>query len=75
VLENIAAARHLFPCASDARKDHCDRAHLPVMIARKHARNVLENEFWTAMSAALAESRAAFDRANQTVWDRLKRAS
>ena len=32
------------------------------------------NESWTALSAALAESRKAFDRANQTAWDALKRA-
>lgn len=31
-------------------------------------------ESWTAMSAALAESRAAFDRANQAAWDAFKRA-
>jgi hypothetical protein len=29
---------------------------------------------WTALSAALAESRAAFDRANQAAWDAFKRA-
>jgi hypothetical protein len=33
------------------------------------------NESWTALSAALAESRKAFDRANQTAWDALKRAA
>jgi hypothetical protein len=31
-------------------------------------------ESWTALSAALAESRKAFDRANQVAWDALKRA-
>jgi hypothetical protein len=30
---------------------------------------------WTALSAALAESRAAFDRANQAAWDAFKRVS
>lgn len=29
---------------------------------------------WTAFSAALTESRAAFDRANQAAWDAVKRA-
>ena len=32
-------------------------------------------ESWTALSAALAESRKAFDRANQASWDALKRAA
>jgi hypothetical protein len=32
-------------------------------------------ESWTALSAALAESRKAFDRANQAAWDALKRAA
>ena len=29
---------------------------------------------WAAMSAALTESRKAFDRASQAAWDALKRA-
>ena len=32
-------------------------------------------ESWTVLSAALAESRKAFDRANQTAYDALKRAA
>jgi len=32
------------------------------------------SESWTALSAALADSRKAFDRANQQAWDALKRA-
>ncbi len=32
-------------------------------------------ESWTALNAALTESRAAFDRANQAAWDAFKRAS
>jgi alpha-L-arabinofuranosidase len=32
------------------------------------------NESWTALSGALAESRNAFDHANQKVWDAFKRA-
>jgi len=32
-------------------------------------------ESWVAMNGALAESRAAFDRANQSAWDALKRAA
>ena len=31
-------------------------------------------ESWVALSAALAESRKSFDRANQQAWDALKRA-
>ena len=33
------------------------------------------SESWTAFGAALAESRKAFDRANQAAWDAFKRAS
>src|SRR5262249_865242 len=33
------------------------------------------SESWTAFGAALAESRNAFDRANQAAWDALKRAA
>jgi hypothetical protein len=33
------------------------------------------SESWTALNAALAESRTAFDHANQTAWDAFKRAS
>jgi hypothetical protein len=33
------------------------------------------SESWSALSAGLAESRAAFDRANQTAWDAFKRAT
>lgn len=32
------------------------------------------SESWPVMSAALAESRKAFDRANQAAWDAQKRA-
>ena len=32
------------------------------------------SESWTGLSAALAESRKAFDRANQEAWDAVKRA-
>ena len=32
-------------------------------------------ESWAALNGALAESRAAFDRANQSAWDALKRAA
>jgi len=32
------------------------------------------SESWSAFSAALAETRKAFDRANQVAWDALKRA-
>jgi hypothetical protein len=33
------------------------------------------SESWTALSAALAESRKAFDQANQKTWDAFKRAA
>jgi hypothetical protein len=33
------------------------------------------SESWSALSAALAESRKAFDRANQQAWDAFKRAA
>jgi hypothetical protein len=33
------------------------------------------SESWMTLSAALAESRKAFDRANQATWDALKRAT
>lgn len=33
------------------------------------------SESWSAFSAALADSRKAFDRANQAAWDTLKRAA
>ena len=33
------------------------------------------SESWSVMSAALAESRKAFDRANQAAWDALKRSA
>jgi hypothetical protein len=33
------------------------------------------SESWAALSAGLAESRAAFDRANQAAWEAFKRAS
>jgi hypothetical protein len=33
------------------------------------------SESWSALSAALADSRRAFDRANQEAWDALKRAA
>ena len=32
-------------------------------------------ESWTALSAALTDSRAAFDRTNRTAWDAFKRAT
>jgi hypothetical protein len=33
------------------------------------------SESWSALSAGLAESRAAFDRANQAAWEAIKRTS
>lgn len=43
--------------------------------ARLQKLKLAGTESWSALSAALAESRKAFDRANQAVWDALKRAA
>jgi hypothetical protein len=43
--------------------------------ARLQKLNQTGNESWAALSAALAESRKAFDRANQAAWDAVKRAA
>ena len=37
--------------------------------------NQAGNGYWAALSAALAESRKTFDRANQAAWDAVKRAA
>ena len=42
---------------------------------RLHKMKGAGRESWTALSAALAESRKAFDRANKTAYDALKRAA
>ncbi len=43
--------------------------------ARLQKLNQAGSESWAAMSSALAESRKAFDQANQKAWDALKRAT
>ena len=43
--------------------------------ARLQKLNQTGNESWAALSAALAESRKAFDRANVAAWDAVKRAA
>jgi hypothetical protein len=43
--------------------------------ANLHKLTKAGSESWTALNAALTESRAAFDRANQSVWESFKRAS
>ena len=43
--------------------------------ARLQKLNQTGNESWVALSAALAESRKAFDRANVAAWDAVKRAA
>jgi hypothetical protein len=43
--------------------------------ARLQKMKQVGSESWTALSAALAESRKAFDRANQAAWDAFKRAA
>jgi hypothetical protein len=43
--------------------------------ARLKKLNQAGTESWAALSAALAESRKTFDRANQAAWDAVKRAA
>ena len=43
--------------------------------ARMQKLNQAGNESWAALSAALAESRKTFDRANQAAWDAVKRTA
>ena len=43
--------------------------------ARLQKLNQTGNESWAALSAALAESRKAFDHANKAAWDAVKRAA
>jgi hypothetical protein len=43
--------------------------------ARLQKLNQAGTESWAALSAALAESRKTFDRANQAAWDAVKRAA
>jgi hypothetical protein len=43
--------------------------------ARLHKLQRAGSESWTTLSAALSESRKAFDRANQQAWDAFKRAA
>ena len=43
--------------------------------ARLQKLNQTGNQSWAALSAALAESRKAFDRANQAAWDAVNRAA
>jgi len=40
--------------------------------ARLQKLNQAGSESWSELSTALAESRKAFDQANQTVWDALR---
>lgn len=42
--------------------------------AEARLQKLKQAESWPVMSAALAESRKAFDRANQAAWDALKGA-
>jgi len=43
--------------------------------ARLQKLNQVGQQSWTALSAALAESRKAFDSANQAAWDAVKKAA
>jgi hypothetical protein len=46
-------------------------------VAEAHLQKLKQagSESWTALSAALAESRKAFDQANQKAWDAFKRGA
>ena len=48
------------------------KAHATDAEARLEKLKQAGGESWTALSAALAESRKAYDRANQAAWDALK---
>ena len=37
--------------------------------------NLAGSQSWSALTAALTETRAVFDRANQAAWEALKRAT
>jgi hypothetical protein len=43
--------------------------------AQLHKLKQAGSESWSALSAALAESRKAFDQANQKAWDAFKRVA
>jgi hypothetical protein len=51
------------------------RADAAATEARMQKLKQAGGESWTALSAALLESRKAFDQANQKAWDALKRAA
>jgi hypothetical protein len=49
-----------------------DASEVEAQLRKLHQKG---SESWTALGAALAESRNAFDHANQTAWEALKRAA
>lgn len=67
----FAAARHTDIDAA-MKKMKADAAEAE---ARLQNLNKTGQESWTALSAALTESRNAFDRANQAAWAAVKRAT
>jgi hypothetical protein len=68
---NVAAARRADLDAAVKRM----KADAAEAEARLQKLKQAGSESWSAMEAALAESRKAFDRANQAAWDALKRAA
>jgi len=67
-------------CCRDLKQSHSMRKQETVAgaaeaEARMQKLKQAGSESWSALSAALAESRKAFDRANQEAWDALKRAA
>lgn len=64
-----AANRAVIDTAVKQMKADADEAD-----ARLKKLRQVGTESWSAFSAALSESRRAFDRANQAAWDALKRA-
>ena len=75
-----------FWCAARLPRQHLPGSDIDATLTRMKAdaskaeANLQElkragTESWVALNGALAESRAAFDRANQSAWDALKRAA
>ena len=65
-----AAKRNEFDTALKQLKAHAAEAETRFQKLKQAG-----GESWTALSAALADSRKAFDNANQQAWDALKRTS
>ena len=74
-LRHLAAGRKSRVSAS--AKDIAEAYRIPLPLLSKVLQKLAKagSESWTALNAALTESRAAFDRANQKAWESFKRAS